>query len=137
MDSKSKPVNAPLINQESLPIATANENPPSTIKRVGVIGGGQLAWMMAGAAQSLGLELVVQTAQSTDPAVEIASDTIIAPIDDATATARLAACCDVITFENEFINLNALIPLAQQGFASALAWKPYLRCWISITSALI
>ncbi|HEY9874388.1 MAG TPA: 5-(carboxyamino)imidazole ribonucleotide synthase [Candidatus Obscuribacterales bacterium] len=83
--------------------------------RVGVIGGGQLAWMMAGAAETLGVELVVQTPHKTDPAVAIASSTILAPIDDATATAQMAAQCDVITFENEFIDLEALMPLAQQG----------------------
>ncbi|MGQ4650084.1 5-(carboxyamino)imidazole ribonucleotide synthase [Lyngbya aestuarii] len=85
------------------------------MKRIGVIGGGQLAWMMGGAAESLGLELVIQTPHPTDPAVSIASDTIFAAIDDATATAKLATCCDVITFENEFINLEALQELAQQG----------------------
>ncbi len=84
-------------------------------KRVGVIGGGQLAWMMAGAAELLGIELVVQTPHPTDPAVGIASETIFAPIDDAAATAELASRCDVITFENEFINLDALMPLAQKG----------------------
>jgi 5-(carboxyamino)imidazole ribonucleotide synthase len=83
--------------------------------RVGVIGGGQLAWMMAGAAEALGIELVVQTPHATDPAVGIASETILAPIDDAVATAELAPRCDVITFENEFINLDALNPLEQQG----------------------
>lgn len=86
-----------------------------SIKRVGVIGGGQLAWMMAGAAESLGIQLVVQTPHSTDPAVAIASDTVLAAIDDASATAELASRCDVITFENEFINLEALMPLSQQG----------------------
>lgn len=86
-----------------------------TVKRVGVIGGGQLAWMMAGAAESLGIELVIQTPHPTDPAVSIASFSIFAPINDATATAELASRCDVITFENEFINLEALMPLAQQG----------------------
>jgi 5-(carboxyamino)imidazole ribonucleotide synthase len=86
-----------------------------TVKRVGVIGGGQLAWMMGGGAKSLGLDLVIQTPQPTDPAVSVASDTIFAPIDDAAATAKLAAHCDVITFENEFINLDALFPLANQG----------------------
>jgi len=85
------------------------------IKRVGVIGGGQLAWMMAGAAEALGIELVIQTPHSTDPAVGIASEAIFAPIDDAAATAHLASRCDVITFENEFINLEALTPLAGQG----------------------
>jgi len=86
-----------------------------TVKRVGVIGGGQLAWMMGDGAKSLGLDLVIQTPQPTDPAVSVASDTIFAPIDDAAATAKLAAHCDVITFENEFINLDALFPLANQG----------------------
>ncbi len=80
------------------------------VKRVGIIGGGQLAWMMAGAAEALGIELVIQTPHPTDPAVGIAAETIFAPIDDATATAELASRCDVITFENEFINLEALMP---------------------------
>lgn len=84
-------------------------------KRVGVIGGGQLAWMMAGAADKLGVDLVIQTPQQSDPAVSIATQTIFAPIDDAAATAQLAYRCDVITFENEFINLEALRSLAQQG----------------------
>ncbi len=84
-------------------------------KRVGVIGGGQLAWMMAGAAEKLGIELVVQTPKSDDPAVAIASHTILAAIDDASATAQLAQQCDVITFENEFIDLAALAPLEAQG----------------------
>ena len=83
--------------------------------KVGVIGGGQLAWMMAGAVEALGIELVVQTPHATDPAVGIASDTILARIDDAAATAELASRCDVITFENEFIHLDALNPLEQQG----------------------
>lgn len=37
------------------------------MKRVGVIGGGQLAWMMADAAQKLGVELIVQTPSVHDP----------------------------------------------------------------------
>jgi 5-(carboxyamino)imidazole ribonucleotide synthase len=82
-------------------------------KRVGIIGGGQLAWMMADAVKKLGLELMVQTPQADDPAVAIATQTIFAAIDDAAATAQLVPLCDVITFENEFINLTALSPLAQ------------------------
>jgi 5-(carboxyamino)imidazole ribonucleotide synthase len=84
-------------------------------KRVGVIGGGQLAWMMAGAAEKLGIELVIQTPSAADPAVAIAHHTLFAAIDDAAATARLAEDCDVITFENEFVNLDALSRLAAQG----------------------
>ena len=84
-------------------------------KRVGVIGGGQLAWMMGKASQQLGIDLIVQTPNKNDPAVSIAKETILAPVDDAVATTKLATLCDVITFENEFINLPALQSIAQAG----------------------
>ena len=84
-------------------------------KQVGVIGGGQLAWMMAEIAPQLDLELIVQTPQRDDPAVMRAKDVILAAVDDADATKELAARCDWITFENEFINLEALRSLAEQG----------------------
>jgi len=93
------------------------------MQRIGIIGGGQLAWMMASAVQKLGIELIIQTPHPTDPAVEIATDTILAPIDDASATKKLAGRCDLITFENEFINLDALMPLAQQG----VCFRPQLE----------
>jgi 5-(carboxyamino)imidazole ribonucleotide synthase len=98
-------------------------------QRVGVIGGGQLAWMMAEGAQKLGVELVVQTPKPSDPAVAIAVDTVLAPVADAVATQRLAEQCDVITFENEFIDLLALTQLAQRGvrfFPQLEALKPLL-----------
>ncbi|UIE37368.1 5-(carboxyamino)imidazole ribonucleotide synthase [Leptodesmis sichuanensis] len=99
------------------------------LQRVGIIGGGQLAWMMADAAAKLGIDLIVQTPEKTDPAVAIASETILAPIADAKATAQLAARSDVITFENEFVDLPALTRLAAQGvcFRPALtALEPLL-----------
>jgi 5-(carboxyamino)imidazole ribonucleotide synthase len=85
------------------------------MKRIGVIGGGQLAWMMAGAAQELGLELVIQTPHTTDVAVSSAAEIVLADIDDVAATAVLATKCDVITFENEFVDLAGLGKLAAQG----------------------
>ncbi|MDX2243193.1 MAG: 5-(carboxyamino)imidazole ribonucleotide synthase [Leptolyngbyaceae cyanobacterium bins.302] len=88
---------------------------PARIQRVGVIGGGQLAWMMADAAKKLGIDLVIQTPAATDPAVAIAAQTILAPVADAQATAELSQLCDVITFENEFVDLPALHRLAAQG----------------------
>jgi 5-(carboxyamino)imidazole ribonucleotide synthase len=85
------------------------------VKRVGIIGGGQLAWMVGPAAQVLGLELWVQTPNATDPAVAIATQTILADLQDNQATAQLAEHCDVITFENEFVDLPGLQPLADRG----------------------
>ena len=106
--------------------------------RIGVIGGGQLAWMMGAAAAKLGLELVVQTPDRTDPAVTIAANTVLSAVEDAAATAQLAAQCDLITFENEFVDLEALTCLAAQGVCfrpSLAALKPLLdkyhqRCYL-------
>jgi len=85
------------------------------MKHVGVIGGGQLAWMMGNPAKKLGIKLLVQTPSYYDPAVSIAQEVIFAAVNDASATAILTAHADVITFENEFVNLDALFLLAQQG----------------------
>lgn len=119
-------------------ISESAKNELSKIERVGVIGGGQLAWMMAGAAKKLGIELVVQTPNASDPAVAIASETILAPIDDAKGTATLASRCDAITFENEFVDLEALSLLARQGicFRPSLAVLAHIldkydqRCYL-------
>ncbi|MBE9205753.1 5-(carboxyamino)imidazole ribonucleotide synthase [Nostoc sp. LEGE 06077] len=108
------------------------------MKRVGVIGGGQLAWMMGDAAQKLGVELIVQTPSKFDPAVAIAQDTVFAAIDDAKATEILAQKSEVITFENEFVDLDALSLLANQGVCfrprlealSPLLDKYHQRCYL-------
>jgi len=98
-----------------IPLPTPDPSNPCPIAQVGVIGGGQLAWMMADAARKLGVKLIIQTPEMDDPAVAIAAETIFAPVGDATATAKLAQRCPVITFENEFVDLDALTRLEQQG----------------------
>jgi 5-(carboxyamino)imidazole ribonucleotide synthase len=98
------------------------------MKRVGVIGGGQLAWMMAEAGKELGIDLVVQTLHSTDPAVALASDAVFAAIADAEGTAKLASLCEVITFENEFVDLPALEILAKQG----VCFRPNLSALVPL-----
>lgn len=113
-------------------------NQSQEIKRVGVIGGGQLAWMMADAAAKLGVKLLIQTPKTTDPAATVAADIVLASIDDAVATAELANRADAITFENEFIDLEALSTLEKQGVIfrpslSALAPlldKYHQRCYL-------
>lgn len=102
------------------------------MKRVGIIGGGQLAWMMSKAAQQLDVELVVQTPSPTDPAVAIARDTVLAAVADVEATAELAQRCDVITFENEFVDLPGLMQLADRGvlfYPKLTSLAPLLDKW--------
>jgi 5-(carboxyamino)imidazole ribonucleotide synthase len=91
--------------------------------RVGVIGGGQLAWMMALEAKKLGIELFVQTPNPDDPAVSEASGTVFTSIDSVEGTIALASICETITFENEFVNLPALQELA----AEAVTFYPSLQ----------
>ena len=86
-----------------------------TAKTIGVIGGGQLAWMMGEAAPNLGLKLIVQTPNYDAPAVNRAKDVVLGAIADSVATAKLATLCDIITFENEFIDLKALQSLKRSN----------------------
>ncbi len=98
-------------------------------KKIGIIGGGQLAWMIAAEAKNLALEVFIQTPSINDPAVGLSTDYILAKIDDAIATKKLAKLCDVITFENEFIDLEELEKLAASGvifYPSLKALSPLL-----------
>lgn len=97
---------------------------------IGIVGGGQLAWMLAAAARELGVELIVQTPSADDPAARLAASVLLAPVDDVAATARLAEGCRAISFENEWIPLQQLEPLAQAGvrFVPSLqALKPLIN----------
>jgi 5-(carboxyamino)imidazole ribonucleotide synthase len=80
-----------------------------------VVGGGQLAWMLAAAARELDLELHVQTPAADDPATALASSVVQAPLDDVSATRELARRCAAISFENEWVDLEALAPLEADG----------------------
>jgi 5-(carboxyamino)imidazole ribonucleotide synthase len=80
--------------------------------RVGVIGGGQLARMLAQAGSSLGLSLT-----SFDPASD-ACASALAPLtvggfDDLDALASFAARCELITFDFENASAEALARLAE------------------------
>ncbi len=107
---------APSVQSSSASNSSAKTN-------IGIIGGGQLAWMMGPAAQKLGLALQIQTPSKDDPAVAIATQTELGAIQDVAVTRTLASHSDVITFENEFVDLAALDSLAQSGvtFAPALS----------------
>ncbi|MFN9536953.1 MAG: 5-(carboxyamino)imidazole ribonucleotide synthase [Pseudanabaena sp.] len=99
----------------------------ATRQNIGVMGGGQLAWMMAIAAKHLGVELAIQAASSDDTAVPVADRVIYGKVADATATAKLAENCQVITFENEFVDLAALQDLVNQASDRGLLFLPKLE----------
>lgn len=79
--------------------------------RVGVIGGGQLARMLALAAAPLGVRV-----HALDPAVDACAGSVapleVAAFDDLVALHRFADLCDAITFDFENVSAAALGELA-------------------------
>ena len=82
---------------------------------IGVVGGGQLARMLVQAAAQRDVPIAVQTCSAADPAAGLASRLVAADPRDVAGTRELVVGCDGITFENEWVNIDALLPLEQQG----------------------
>ena len=82
---------------------------------IGVVGGGQLARMLVQAAAQRDIPIAVQTSDAADPAAGLASRLVAADPRDVAGTRELVVGCDGITFENEWVNIDALLPLEQQG----------------------
>lgn len=96
--------------------------------RVGIIGAGQLAQMLAMAAQAMDISLVVQGPCGHDPAVAAASGWVDGPLGAPEAVKALADQVDVIGFENELIDLAPLQPLEQAG----VVFRPSLKALSSL-----
>ena len=82
---------------------------------IGVVGGGQLGRMLVQAAEQRDVPIAVQTSDPADPAAALASRLVAADPRDVAGTRELVVGCDGITFENEWVNIDALLPLEQQG----------------------
>ncbi len=82
---------------------------------IGIVGGGQLALMLAQEAPQLGIALHVQTPSAGDPAAAAASSLVLARLDDVHGTRQLSQRCAAISFENEWLDLEALAGLAAEG----------------------
>jgi 5-(carboxyamino)imidazole ribonucleotide synthase len=81
---------------------------------VGVVGGGQLGRMLAEAASPLGVDVVALDPTPNCPAVPPASDQVVADFDDAEAVRRLAERADVLTYEIELADPDALAEVAAE-----------------------
>ena len=82
---------------------------------IGVVGGGQLAQMLANAGKDLGVQVVVQTGSEFDPAISSAADVIYADTEDLAGTKQLAQKCRSVTFENEWVDIEGLSILEDSG----------------------
>jgi 5-(carboxyamino)imidazole ribonucleotide synthase len=84
-------------------------------ERIGVLGGGQLAQMLAQAAISLGLSTVIFERQPDSPASRLTQQSVVGAWDDPEALAAFAALAPVVTLENEFVDASVLAALEARG----------------------
>ena len=85
------------------------------MQRVGILGGGQLAMMLAQAAKKLGLTTTVLAPDADCPAATYTDTFIQAEYEDIVAMESFAANCDVITFEFENVPVSNLFALQESG----------------------
>lgn len=82
-----------------------------TAARVGVVGAGQLARMMAESASELGIDLVVLAAEGEEPCVAVATTVAEGGLES------FARTVDVLTFDHERVDLDELERLEGLGIA--------------------
>jgi phosphoribosylaminoimidazole carboxylase PurK protein len=86
------------------------------MKTIGIAGGGQLGMMLTEAAHKLGFKVVILDPAKDCPASKVAEEHIVGNFTDAEMIEALSKKCDVITFEIESANAEALYALSVKGF---------------------
>ena len=84
---------------------------------VGIIGGGQLARMLAEAATPLGIHVRVLAGAADEGAPEVVPDTVVGAADDPAAVVAFGRSVDVVTLDHENVDHGALDELARSGVA--------------------
>ncbi len=100
-------------------------NPDKTLppgSTIGILGGGQLARMMAVAATRLGLNTHIYSPDANCPAALVAEKIIVGPYNDLDRVLEFSQSCDVVTYE--FENVPAMTAKAA---ASAVPLRPGAR----------
>lgn len=83
--------------------------------RVGIVGAGQLARMMAQAAIPLGIDITLLAASEDDGAAKVVPKLVIGPPDDPERLRELASKVDVVTFDHELVDPDVLAAMVEEG----------------------
>ena len=97
----------------SFKIVSDNQTNNSVV--IGIAGGGQLGQMMIEASTQLGLSVIAMDPNPKCSAADLAQSLVVADFTDAEGIAALGLQSDVVTFEIERINVDALAALEQKG----------------------
>lgn len=82
--------------------------------KVGILGGGQLARMLALSGHRLGLIPVIFSESKEDPAAQVTPHHFAGKISDSAALRRFIEACDIVTFESEFVDGALLSELGKK-----------------------
>tara|TARA_Y100001968_G_C19405088_1_gene743204 strand:- start:70 stop:1257 length:1188 start_codon:yes stop_codon:yes gene_type:complete len=82
---------------------------------IGVIGGGQLAQMLCEAAALRKINVAIQASSDNDPATNKAIEVVLSDSTNIEGTRKISEFCKCITFENEWVNINDLKILEEEG----------------------
>ncbi len=86
------------------------------IKRIGIIGGGQLGRMMIYRGKKLGFHFTILDPDPHAPASVLADEHIVGSLYDRASLVRLVEHCDVVTYEIEHTDTEVLSSLADEGY---------------------
>ncbi|HZQ48405.1 MAG TPA: ATP-grasp domain-containing protein, partial [Verrucomicrobiae bacterium] len=111
IDSTSQPMTRESVHE------TKPAHLPRAQRMLGIIGGGQLARMLAQSAIQLGCEVVILERKPECPAAALASKVLEGDWDDLKHLLRLGQLAEVVTLENEFVDAGGLAQLEQAGHA--------------------
>ncbi|RYZ64009.1 MAG: ATP-grasp domain-containing protein, partial [Proteobacteria bacterium] len=81
---------------------------------LGILGGGQLARMMALQAHKLGIPVAIYCASKDEPAAQVAGDWQLGSLGDERALRKFLEHCSVVTFESEFMDAARLARLSTE-----------------------
>ncbi|MDM8564329.1 5-(carboxyamino)imidazole ribonucleotide synthase [Candidatus Halobeggiatoa sp. HSG11] len=90
---------------------------PYPFKRIGIIGGGQLAQMSAQVAKTMGFYVTILDQVTQCPASSIADAQIVGDLYDPEKIRALANVSDVLTYDIEHIDIKTLQELDSEGHA--------------------
>jgi 5-(carboxyamino)imidazole ribonucleotide synthase len=88
---------------------------PKAAPTLGIIGGGQLARMLAQSATQFGCDIVILERNKDCPAAHLAAETVIGNWDNPDSLLVLGSLVDVVTLENEFVDADSLTALDEFG----------------------
>ena len=88
---------------------------PKAACTLGIIGGGQLAKMLARSSSQFGCEIVILERNDHSPAANLAAETVLGDWDNPDSLLVLGSLVDVVTLENEFVDADSLAALEQFG----------------------